>query len=172
MSYREISTTAQAAGASPFLPHSMAFTTIAALGATIAAVISLQLGLAPWAMFIGWVAYFTRPTSWRVGLATGLCLWLGISLGALATLVLGMMAPVLGNAAFAVIVFAIASLVVSMRKMPAINNILAWFLGLIAFFAAHPEPSMIAVLELGGAASLGILTGRLVQTAQVRLSLS
>lgn len=150
--------------------ESSGFTAIAAVGATTAAVTSLQLGLAPWAMFIGWVAYFTRPTSWREGVASGLCLWLGIAMGALAVLALGAMTPVVGNPvlALAFIVFPIAFFVVSMRMIPGIDNLLAWFLGMIAFFAAHPEPSIIPIMELGGAGSLGILTGRLVQVAQIR----
>lgn len=149
---------------------STGFTAIAAAGATTAAVTSLLLGLAPWAMFIGWVAYFTRPTSWREGGITGLCLWLGVAVGALAALAVGAMTPVVGNPALtlALIVFPVAFFVVSMRMIPGINNLLAWFLGMIAFFAAHTEPSVIAIVELGGAGSIGILTGRLVQVAQVR----
>jgi len=171
MSEEEISNTARTPGPSLLVPLSLAFTAIAAIGATAAAVASLQLGWAPWAMFIGWVAYFTRPTSWREGAATGLCLWLGIVMGALATLALGAMMPVAGNPALALglVVFPVAFLVVSMRMIPGVDNLLAWFLGMIAFFAAHPELSIIAILELGGAGSLGILTGRLVQVAQARL---
>lgn len=150
---------------------SSGFTAIAAVGATVAAVTSLQLGLAPWAMFIGWVAYFTRPTSWRAGVASGLCLWLGIAMGALATLALGAISPLVLNPALALalIVFPVAFLVISMRMIPGVDNLLAWFLGMIAFFAAHPEPSVVAVLELGGTGSLGILTGRFVQLAQGKL---
>ncbi|WP_269801027.1 hypothetical protein [Streptomyces jeddahensis] len=40
----------------------MAFTTIAAVVAAAAAFNSSTLGLEPWVMFAGWVAWFTRPT--------------------------------------------------------------------------------------------------------------
>ena len=44
----------------------------------LAAAIAL-FALALWAMFVGWVAYFTRLTSAGQGLCSGICLWLGIA---------------------------------------------------------------------------------------------
>ncbi|WP_354347115.1 DUF1097 domain-containing protein [Phyllobacterium ifriqiyense] len=38
----------------------------------------MTLGFAPWAMFVGWVVYFTRPTSARDGTASWLCLLFGL----------------------------------------------------------------------------------------------
>ena len=150
----------------------MAFTSVAALGATFAALISLKLGLAPLALFIGWAAFLSRPTSWSDDLATGSCVWLGIALGAAATLIVSRLTPVLGTgAAFAVTVFATTCVVVSFRNVPAVNNILAWCLGLFAFIAAHEEPSFSATLELAATVSAGMMTARLVQAVQASLSL-
>jgi hypothetical protein len=148
----------------------VAFTGIAAAVAAAAAFSSLTLGLAPWAMFIGWVAYFTRPTSAPAGAASWLCLVLGLVLGAIAVASLRALTPALGPAAIAVVVFVVGMIVISMRATPVLDNVLAWFLGLIAFFASHLEPGFEAVAELGGASALGGVAGWAAQALQRRLT--
>src|SRR5687767_2339119 len=115
----------------------LAFSAIPAGIAASAAFTSLHLGFAPWAMFIGWVAYFTRPVSGLQGLRTWFCLLGGILAGAASVLGLDTLAPVVGSLALPLIVFVVAMVVVSMRAVRSLDNILAWFLGMIAFFAAH-----------------------------------
>jgi hypothetical protein len=147
-----------------------AFTAIAAAVASIAAFGSLSLGLAPWAMFVGWVAYFTRPTSARQGLANYLCLVLGLISGVGAVFALGTLTPMFGQYTIAVVVFVVASIVISLRAVPLLDNTLAWFLGLIAFFAAHLEPSIASVAELGSVGGIGSFAAWTVQTLQRRLA--
>lgn len=148
------------------------FTLVAAGVAAIAAFGSLSLGLAPWAMFVGWVAYFTRPTSVRQGLANYLCLVLGLLFGVVAVLALGALTPILGRYAIAAVVFVVASVIVSLRAVPWVNNALAWFLGLIAFFAAHLEPSLASVAELASVGALGSFAGWGAQSLQRRFGLA
>lgn len=105
-------------GSSLFL--TVAISTVAAIAAFGSAV----LGLAPWAMFVGWVAYFTRPSSFLEGAQTGLSLWLGIGAGALAMLAIGGLMPIMGPIALLLIVFIVAVIVVSMRLVPVVNNTL------------------------------------------------
>jgi hypothetical protein len=59
-----------------------AFTLIAAVLAAAAAFTTLSLSLLPWAMFVGWVAWFTRPTDTRQAAYAVLCTWLGMTLAA------------------------------------------------------------------------------------------
>jgi hypothetical protein len=143
----------------------VAFTAIAACVASAAAFDSLSLGLAPWAMFVGWVAYFTRPTSARQGLANYLCLILGLVFGVVAVSTLGVLTSFLDQYAIAVVVFVVASIVVSLRAVPLLNNALACFLGLITFFAAH----LASVLELAGVTGIGSFAAWTAQTLQNRL---
>lgn len=149
----------------------LGFGAIAAAVASTAAFTSLHLGLAPWAMFVGWVAYFTRPISGRQGVYTWLCLLCGLLLGALAVLALRELMPMIGPFALALVVFVVAMVVVSMRAIRIFDNIPAWFLGLIAFFAAHVEPSLGALAELGGAGALGSAAGWASQRLQGRLTI-
>jgi hypothetical protein len=92
---------------------SVIFTGVAATVAAGAAFTTLHLGFAPWAMFIGWVAYFVRPISAAQGLKTGLCVWLGIAVGATAALALGSLGPMLGQAAILPVVFLVACFVLA-----------------------------------------------------------
>ena len=158
----------QASGTSPI--QFIVFTVIASAIAAAAAFGSAFLQLAPWAMFVGWVTCFTQPTSARQGLFSGISLWLGLATGAIASVALGALVPTMGLNAVFVVVFAVACVVVSMRAVPVVNNILAWFLGLIAFFASHLEPSLVSIGELGSAGTLGIGAGWGAQALQTRFA--
>lgn len=149
--------------------RSAGFSLIAAVTAAGAAYMSSALALSVSAMFIGWVAYFTRGLSVRDGAANLACLMLGVGFGMFAALALAELRPLLGMGAIAGVVFAVALVVVSLRSVPVLNNILAYFLGLISFFAAHREPSLLVFAELSGAAAIGTLAGWLCHLGQARL---
>ncbi len=107
--------------------------------AAAAAFTTLSLSLLPWAMFVGWVAWYTRPTDTRQATYAVLCTWLGMALAAIGVAVVEALAPTIGvNAALPIGVFMLALVVVGLRTMPIVNNMLAWFVGLVAFFAAEP----------------------------------
>ncbi|WP_299177397.1 DUF1097 domain-containing protein [uncultured Brevundimonas sp.] len=143
---------------------------VAALIASAAATSSLALGFLPWAMFVGWVAWYTRPTSLGQGVATWLCLFGGLVFGALAVTALGVLSPSMGTFALSAIVFVVALTVVSMRNVRLVNNTPAWFLGLIAFFASHMEPGVISVVELGATSAIGVGSGWVSMQLQQRLA--
>jgi hypothetical protein len=146
-----------------------AFTALAAVTAAAAAHTSVALALPIWAMFIGWVAYFTRGHSFKDGMVNLACVVLGIVFGVIAALAIAVLMPRVGSFSFAIVVFGIATIVVSLRAAPVLNNVLAYFLGLIGFFAAHVEPTLMALAELSAASALGALSAWLSQTAQSKL---
>jgi predicted membrane protein len=57
------------------------------------------------------------------------------------------------------VVFAVALLVVALRGLPVMNNLLSYFLGLVARFASHLEVSAENLLELFGATAIGSAAG-------------
>lgn len=134
---------------------------VAAVTAAAASASSLAFGLPVWAMFVGWVAFFTRGMTVRDGAINLGCVWIGIAIGAVAALAIGALSPSLGMIALPVVVFAVALIVVSLRAVPKLNNILGYFLGLIAFFAAHLEPTFGSVAALAAASGLGSIAGLL-----------
>lgn len=125
---------------------------VAAGAATIGA---LLLEVPVWAVFIGWISFFTRGANLRQGVVNLACVWAGIAIGMAAGWSLSLLSPLLGGIAVMPVVFAVAMVVLSLRALPVYNNLLGFFLGLVAFFAAHAAPSAAIFLELGLAATLG-----------------
>lgn len=137
---------------------SLPYTSVTAAAAVVAAGASaaaLALGLPVWAMFIGWVAFYTRGVNLRDGLINLVCVSAGVLFGKAAAVAISLLSPALGTAAMPVVVLVVASVVVSLRGVPRINNLLCYFLGLISFFAVHQPPSLAVFATLAGAAALG-----------------
>ncbi|WP_129793978.1 DUF1097 domain-containing protein [Sphingosinicella sp. CPCC 101087] len=147
----------------------VALTLSAAIVAAVAANTSVLLTLPPWAMFMGWVAYFTRRPSAREGVQSFVCILLGLGLGALATIAVGALAPSLGGMAFPLVVLAVGTVVIATRGLPVLGNLLAYFIGMITFFAAHLEPELASIARLGGATGLGCVAGWVVQAVEERI---
>lgn len=148
----------------------LAFGAAAGVVAAAAAHISTLAAVPVWAMFMGWIAWFTRGHSARDGLINWLCLVLGIGIGFAATALLGLLAPMFGAFALPLVVFAVALLVVSTRIWPAIGNIPSHFLGVVSVFAAHAAPTLAAFAELGGASAVGAFAAWLASAVQSRIA--
>ncbi|PZG21109.1 DUF1097 domain-containing protein [Nonomuraea aridisoli] len=159
-------TTVARPAAGPFA----AFTAIAAVVAAVAAYSSTALGLEAWVMFAGWVAWFTRPTSTRLGIHAVICLWLGMVLAVLGHTIVGLTTPIAGAVALPLAVFVLATVVVGLRTTPVLNNMLAWFLGMVTFFAAEPEHTLPGLLTLIAGSALGAFAGFACQRLQHRFA--
>lgn len=146
----------------------VAFTAVAAVTAAIAALVSASLQWPVWAMFVGWVAYFTRGGTWRSGIANYGCLGAGLALGIGAAHAIALAQPHVGAAALPLVVFVVASVVLSLRATPPLNNLLCYFLGLIAFFAAHQPPTLSTLLALAAPTALGGLAAWVSTWLQAR----
>lgn len=155
----------------PSTPRAYAtVTVVAAATASLAAASALAADLPVWAMFIGWIAFFTRGLTTRSTLENLGCVWLGLAIGALATAAIGMLAPQLGlPVALPLVVFVVALVVVALRGLPVLNNLLGYFLGLVAWFAAHLEPGFEHVAQLAGASAMGAIAGWISHHAPRRL---
>jgi len=147
----------------------VALTVAAAMIAASAAQTSLLLSLPPWAMFMGWVAYFSRRPSAREGVQSFACVLFGLCLGTLATMAIRQLVPIVGGAALPLTVFGVALIVIATRGLPILNNLLGYFIGLITFFASHLDPELHSIVKLGGATALGSLAGWTAQTVEGKL---
>ncbi len=146
----------------PRLAAYLLLTAAPALIAAVAVFATASLGGEPWLMFLGWVAFFTRPSP-SDSLQTFVCLVIGLTLGALATAATGAVAPMVGAAALPVVTFGVALTVIATRGLPVLNNLLGYFIGLIAFFAAHEPPSLGAVSVSALTAAIGFIAGAVSQ---------
>ena len=108
-----------------------------------------------WAMFVGWISYFTRGVNLRDGLINLACVLTGVGIGLAAGAATHALTPELGPAALTAVVFGVAVVVLSLRHIPVFNNLLGFFLGVVAYFASEQAPSWIAFTELGLAAAVG-----------------
>lgn len=135
------------------------YSLIAAVSAALAAWSSAALALEVWVMFAGLITWFTRPTSWREGLCAMICLWLGIGLAAVSHMALLALSPALGALCLPLVVFTIAILIVSLRATPVVDNTLAWFLGMVTFYAAELGLSPDTFTHLCGASAIGGFAG-------------
>tara|TARA_Y100001968_G_scaffold278739_1_gene274227 strand:+ start:4479 stop:4970 length:492 start_codon:yes stop_codon:yes gene_type:complete len=143
---------------------------VAAITATFAATIANGLNWPVWAMFVGWVAFFTGKDTFSGVLATFGCLAFGLIAGNLAGLAIGSMAPKIGFWAIAPVVFVVAFIVVSLRGLSVMNNITAYFLGLITFFAAHISPGISSTISLVVVTALGLIAAYCTASLQRKLT--
>ena len=146
-----------------------AFTLAAAVVAAAASALALVLELPVWAMFVGWVAFYTRGVTARDGVFNLACVGLGVLIGKAAALAIGALGPVVGAMALPLVVLVVALVVVSLRGVPRLNNLLCYFLGLIAFFAIHQPPSLSLFGTLAGAAALGSVAAWTAHALQRRV---
>ncbi|XKK61420.1 DUF1097 domain-containing protein [Streptomyces sp. ARC32] len=146
------------------------FTLISAVTAAVAAFLVAAAGLPPWAMFVGWVTWFLRPTAVRQGAHSVACLWAGMALGMAAQFLIGLLAPTVGPAALPVTVVVVASIVVGLRSTPVLDTPLAWFLGLISTFALHADEPLSGLLALAAASAVGAAAALACQWLQRQFS--
>lgn len=145
-------------------------TLIAAVFAALAAATSMALSLPVWAMFVGWIAFFTRGVNARGAVENLACVGFGLIFGLIASQVIAQLVPLMGlRLALPAVVFVVALIVVSLRGLPVLNNLLGYFLGLVAWFAAHLEPSWASLMHLFTASLIGSAAGLMSHLLPARL---
>jgi sulfite exporter TauE/SafE len=98
-----------------------------------------------WAMFVGWIAYFTRGLDLSNGLVNLGRVVIGFILGMAAASVVGSLGRPPAMIEMATIVFGVALVVLSLSFLPVFNNLLGFFLGLVAWFAHAVQKRLTAV---------------------------
>ncbi|NNU35995.1 DUF1097 domain-containing protein [Rhizobium sophorae] len=146
------------------------WTVIASVVAAFAAWLSAALNLEVWVMFIGFIAWFTRPTSVRNSSAAMLCLWLGIAVGAVSHIMTGALFPLLDHMALPAVVFLVAILIVGLRTHSIVGNMLAWFLGMVTYFAAELDLAVASFMHLAIATGIGGFAGYTCQALNRRFA--
>lgn len=122
-----------------------------------------------WAMFVGWISFFTRGLTLKQGAINLACVLIGVALGIGAAHAMAALTPILGGHAISAVVFAITIIALSLAKAPVFNNLLGFFLGLVAYFAAHQPPLNATFGMLAVAATLGATAAFLAHSLQKRI---
>ncbi len=121
---------------------------IMGLCGALAVSISFSMGWATWVMFLAWVSYYLFGKSIKVYSPSFLQIILGVVMGVLIQSLASLLVSAMGALGFPLTVFVLIGSLAYLAKIKGLNNIPAWFLGLIIFFGVHPELQIIPVLGL------------------------
>ena len=141
----------------------------AVIASSAATLSTAAFELPVWAMFVGWISFFTRGLNLKQGAINLACVLIGLALGIGAAHAMSVLSPLLGGYAISAVVFVITGIALSLAKVPVFNNLLGFFLGLVAYFASHQPPSMSAFTMLTMAATLGAIAAFLAHALQKRV---
>jgi len=124
------------------------------LGA-LAIAIAFPLHLHAWVLFLGWVACYIFGSNFKSIGQTILQISLGILLAVIIRETAAALAPKLNRFAFPLVVLVSITALVYLSKIKGLENIAAWFIGLIVFFGIQPELNrdsffLIAISLLAG----------------------
>lgn len=131
---------------------------VACLAATTCA---LLVEAPAWAMFIGWIAFFTRGITACDGAINLACVLIGLAIGIAAGMAGVALAPHLGAWSITPLVLVVTLVVLSLQVLPLINNVLASFLGLVGYFASQLPATFDTFVQLSTASTLGAIAGLL-----------
>ena len=115
---------------------------------TVAVTVSFSLQWPTWVMFIAWVSFYLFGKTVPSSLKALLHLALGMLMGVLIQLTAAFLTPMTGGAGFALSVFFYIGSLAYFARSKRLNNIPAWFLGLIILFGAHPPLEPKPILQL------------------------
>jgi hypothetical protein len=152
---------------SPAIRYNLQTLIMSAMAAT-AAGISAASGWSAWAMFLGWVAALTVGPSLQEISRSYACLFAGIWIGAAGTILVGDLRPSIGPFADALAVLGMATTIASTRKMPLLNFVPSYILGVIGIFALHPAAIGVAVVRIAAPSAIGALAVWLARLALAR----
>ncbi|HEX8374990.1 MAG TPA: DUF1097 family protein [Geminicoccaceae bacterium] len=154
----------------PSRPSALGYHAVTAVGAAVAAIttaLALAASLPAWAMFLGWVAFASGGDA-RAGAAKIAAFLLGLPLGLGLDLASAAIAPAAPTLATPLAVFGTVLVVLTLRKLPIVDDPLAYFLGIITVTVAAqssapsvPVLAIAALLGAAGAWSAGRLQSRI-----------
>lgn len=123
--------------------------------------------LPPPAMFLGWVAFsLVTPPGTGGGWASLLQFVIGLALGIATALTATALTPSLGQAATPTAVAGVVVIVLSLRGLSALNNPLAYFLGLTSFFYSGLAPEQMSFEILAAAGAIGAVSAAVAGLAE------
>jgi hypothetical protein len=118
----------------------------------------VQVGIAPWLMFLGWSTYVTGNGDAKAGWWSGACALLGVPLGVVGAIFLASV-DALGPFALILTVFILTSMAVLSTLMPPLNSPVGWFLGLLGYFGSGLKPELASIVLVASPIFLGLLSG-------------
>ena len=126
------------------LPTAIAFGLFGALAVTV----SFSLQWPTWVMFVAWVSFYIFGRTWKTSLKAFVQIVLGMIMAVLIQLTAGLFSGLAGPLSFPLAVFFFIGSLAYFAKTRNLNNIPAWFLGLIILFGVHPKLEPLEISQL------------------------
>lgn len=126
------------------LPIAIAFGLFGAIAVTV----SFSQQWPTWIMFIAWVSFYIFGKKWQSSLWAFLQIVLGMCMAVLIQVTAGLLSQIIGQFGFPVSVFLYIGSLAYFARTKKLNNIPAWFLGLIILFGIHPPLEPLPILKL------------------------
>jgi len=124
----------------------------------------MRVGVPVWGMFAGWIVFVTGGGGAKPGLAALGSAVLGLILGLGGGAAIVGVTPSLGNMTVPVVVFIIVALAMLGQRVPLLNSVICYFIGMTVYFASGLSPVIATVATLGSAIAIGTLSGLLAAT--------
>jgi len=99
-------------------------------------------------MFVAWVSFYIFGRTWQSSLWAFLQILLGMGMAVAIQLTAGLLSQVIGTFGFPASVFLYIGSLAYIAKTRKLNNIPAWFLGLIILFGVHPPLELLPISKL------------------------
>lgn len=126
------------------LPIAIAFGLFGAVAVTV----SFSQQWPTWVMFVAWVSFYIFGKTWQSSLWAFVQIVLGMCTAILIQLTAGLLGQVIGAFGFAASVFLYIGSLAYLGRTRKLNNIPAWFFGLIILFGVHPPLQPLPILQL------------------------
>jgi hypothetical protein len=126
------------------LPIAAAFGLFGAIAVTV----SFSQQWPTWVMFIAWVSFYIFGKKWQSSLWAFLQMVLGMGMAILIQVTAGFLEQFIGALGFPVSVFFYIGSLAYFAGTKKLNNIPAWFLGLIILFGVHPPLEPLPIVKL------------------------
>ena len=114
----------------------------------LAVFISFYFHWPTWVMFIAWISYYLFGQSVKTSAQSFLQIACGIFMGIIMQGAATWSSGIIGPLGFPLAVFILIGSLAYISKIRQLNNIPAWFLGLIVFFGVHPALEPMPVLNI------------------------
>lgn len=154
---------------SGFLRYNAVTLAASVLAGTAAGICAL-LGWPVWAMFLGWVAAFAAAGRLDEVVRSYVCFVAGIVIGAAGTLAVTGLSPFVGPIASGIVVFVMATIIASTRKMPYTNIVPNFILGVLGIFAFHSGLFDLAGVNVAAAGAVGATGVWIASRLQLRIA--
>ena len=137
------------------LPHAV----IVGFFGGLATLLADWLGLTSWVLFIVWTAYGLFGDHIRSGVKMYLSYLVGILCGFSAAFVNGQLEPQLGLLSFPLVILTVTALLTFLEGSRPLDDVPAYYLGAITFFASGLSVSAPSFLALLYPSALGVVFG-------------